>query len=199
LQDHDPPTAHGHYRCCSRHLELPAGDAVIRHSPKIGLHGEPDAIMVALMRDLVTDNPVAVARTYIDHTGTKTGRKMLGPSGGAAIKLATIGDVLVVAEGVETALAAAAAGMTPVWAMGSAGAIGALTILPAVATLVILGEIDGGASRQAILSCVRRWDGTAGKKVFSVTPTVGDDFAAVWKKLGVHWREGVHITMERAS
>lgn len=179
----------------SRHLELPAGDAVIRHSPKIGLHGEPDAIMVALMRDVVTDSPVAAARTYIDHTGTKTGRKVLGPSGGAAIKLAPIGDMLVVAEGAETALGASEAGMASVWAMGSAGAIGALPILPAVATLVILAEIDGGASREAILSCTRRWHGTAGK----VTPTAGDDFAAVWKKLGVNWRDGVRITMERAS
>ena len=183
----------------SRHLELPAGDAVIRHAPKIGLHGEPDALMVALMRDVVTDRPAAVHRTYIDHAGNKTGRKMLGPSSGAAIKLAAERDVLVVAEGIETALAATAAGMTPVWAMGSAGAVGALPILPAVATLVILAEIDSGASREAILSCVRRWDGTVGKKVFVITPTAGDDFATVWKTLGVHWREGVHVTMERAS
>lgn len=183
----------------SRNLELPAGEAVIRHSPNIGLHGEPDALMVALMRDVLTDRPVAVHRTYIDHAGIKTGRKMLGPSSGAAIKLAPERDVLVVAEGVETALAATAAGMISVWAMGSAGAIGAFPILPAVATLVILAEIDGGASWNAILSCARRWDGTVGKEVSVVTPTVGDDFAGVWKKLGVHWRDGVRVTTERVS
>jgi hypothetical protein len=70
----------------SRHLELPAGDAVIRHHPQIGPGGEPEAIMVALMRYVVTDHPVAVHRTYIDHTGRKTDRKVLGPCGGAAIK-----------------------------------------------------------------------------------------------------------------
>jgi hypothetical protein len=153
----------------SRHLELPAGDAVIRHHPRIGLGGDPEAIMVALMRHVVTDHPVAVHRTYIDHSGRKTERKVLGPCGGVAIKLAAATEVLVVAEGIETALAAIAAGMTPVWAMGSAGAIGALKVLPTVATLVILAEIDGGANREAISSCARRWLGNTGKNVFVVT------------------------------
>jgi hypothetical protein len=182
----------------SRHLELPAGNAVIRHHPDFGPHGEPDAIMVALMRDVVTDQPVAVHRTYIDHTGRKTGRKILGgPCGGAAVKLAPATDVLVVAEGVETALAATAAGMTPVWAMGSASAIGALAVLPEVATLVILAEIDGGASRNAIASCTNRWSGADGKKAFVVVPTAGDDFAAVWKELHTDWRKGVEIRRVR--
>jgi Toprim domain-containing protein len=177
----------------SRRLDLPAGEAVIRHAPKIGLHGEPDAIMVALMRDVMTDRPVAVHRTYIDHAGRKTDRKVLGPCRSAAIKLTPLSKVLVVAEGIETALAASAAGMPARWAMGSAGGIGALAVLPEVAKLVILAEIDGGASREAIASCAHRWCGTAGKKVFVVTPSVGEDFAATWKKLGVHWRDGVEI------
>jgi putative DNA primase/helicase len=177
----------------SRHLELPDGDAIIRHHPHIGLHGEPGAIMVALMRDVVTDRPVAVHRTFVDHTGRKTGRKMMGPCGGAAIKLAPPTNVLVVAEGIETALAATAAGMAPVWAMGSAGAIGALAVLPTVDRLVILAEIDGGASRDAIASCSHRWNGTAGKKVIVITPTVGKDFADVWAHTGNPWRDHVDI------
>jgi hypothetical protein len=46
---------------------------------------------------------------------------VLGPCGGAAIKLAPVTDMLVVAEGIETALTAIRAGMPAVWAMGSAG------------------------------------------------------------------------------
>ena len=182
----------------SRHLEPLVGDAVIRHSPNIGLHGEPDALMVALMRDVLTDRPVAVHRTYIDHTGSKTGRKMLGPSSGAAIKLAPESDLLVVAEGVETALAATAAGMTPVWAMGSAGAIGNLVVVPTVAKLVILAETDSGASREAIASCAHRWCDFAGKTVFVIIPNVGNDFADVWVRTGVHWREYVEIEQCRS-
>ena len=177
----------------SRHVELPAGDGIIRHRPQIGLHGEPGAIMVALMRDVVTDRPVAVHRTYIDHNGRKTGRKVLGPCGGAAIKLAPVTDMLVVSEGIETALAAIRAGMPAVWAMGSAGAIGALTVLPTVATLVILAEVDGGASRDAITSCTRRWCGSPARKVFVVTPTVGKDFADVLAHAGTCWRDHVEI------
>jgi putative DNA primase/helicase len=182
----------------SRHLELPAGDGTIRHHPHIGLHGEPDAIMVALMRDVVTDIPVAVHRTYIDHNGGKTGRKVLGPCREAAIKLAPERDVLVAAEGIETALAAASAGMTPVWAMGSAGAIGALAILPKVVKLVILAEIDGGASREAIASCANRWCGIAGKTVFVISPIVEKDFADVWMHAGGRWRDYVAIEQFRS-
>ena len=158
--------------------------------PRIGLHGEPDAIMVALMRDVATDRPVAVHSTFLDHMGRKTGRKMLGPCGGAAIKLAPVTDALVVAKGLETALATNAAGMPAVWAMGSAGAIGALTVVPSVTTLVILVEIDSGASRGAIASCTNRWSGT-GKRVFVVSPTIGKDFAEVWAHAGQHWRDCV--------
>src|SRR5208283_3251757 len=43
--------------------------------------------MVALFRDIRTDEPRAVSRTYLDADGRKLGRKFLGPVGGAAIKL----------------------------------------------------------------------------------------------------------------
>jgi putative DNA primase/helicase len=179
----------------SRHLELPIGDAVIRHAPKIGLHGEPEAIMVGLMRDVATDEPVAVHRTYIDHNGNKTERKILGPSRGAAVKLAPAGAALVLAEGTETGLAAVAAGMNPVWAMGSAGAIGSLPLLPSVERLVILAENDGGASRDAVSACGHRWEGASGKQLFVVTPTVSKDFADVWACASTEWRE--HVKIER--
>jgi putative DNA primase/helicase len=181
----------------SRRLALPAGDAVIRHHPHIGLHGEPNSVMVALMRDVQTDEPLALHRTFLDYTGCKTGRRMLGPCRGAAIKLEPATEVLVVAEGIETGLAAIAAGMRPVWCLGSAGAIGALTLLPAVATLVILAEIDGGASRSAISACAHRWHSKGDKGLFVVTPVIGDDFAAVWKELGVDWRRGVTVEKVR--
>jgi putative DNA primase/helicase len=170
-----------------RKLALPAGDSVIRYVADIGSRGP---IMVSLMRDVVTDKPVAVHRTYLTDTGIKTCRKFLGPSRGAAIKLAPASNVLFVAEGLETALAVFAAGMNPIWAVGSAAAIGSLTVLENVAKLVILAEIDGGASRDAVSSCSRRWR-ASGKSVFVVTPRIGNDFADVWKELGAEWREGV--------
>jgi hypothetical protein len=92
--------------------------------------------------------------------------------------------------GCATALAAIRAGMPVVWAMGSAGAIGALTVLPTIATLVILAEVDGGASLDAIGSCANQWRGT-GKQLFLITPTLGKVFADVWANAGPHWRDCV--------
>jgi hypothetical protein len=86
----------------------------------------------------------------------------------------------------------------PVWAMGSAGAIGALAILPEVNTLVILGEIDGGASKEAIACCVNRWCRTAGKKVTVIIPTIDKDFADVWARADSRWREHVAIEQFRS-
>jgi putative DNA primase/helicase len=176
----------------SRSLELPLGNSIIRRSWQFGPLNEPIVIMVALMRHVLTDQPVAVHRTYLDYTGTKIGRKVLGPSRNAAIKLAPAAEVLTVAEGLETGLAAMMAGMTSVWAMGSAGAIGALPVLHDVAQLVILAENDSGASQDAVLSCATRWRAAA-KEVLVVVPRVGDDFAAVWEKVGGEWRKGVAI------
>jgi hypothetical protein len=166
-----------------------------RNAHQIGLGGEPNAIMLALMRDVVTNRPVAVHRTYIDCMGSKTGRKVLGPCRKAAIKLQPAAETLVLAEGLETGLAANAAGMSAVWVMGSAGAIHALQVLPEVAKLVILAEIDGGPSRKAVASCGHRWCGAANKAVFVVTPTVGKDFADVWANAGARWRD--HVAIER--
>ena len=173
-----------------RKLTLPPGDAVIRQVVELG---KPGAIMVALMRDVLTDEAVAVHRTYISEAGHKTHRKFLGPSRRAAIKLAPVSDTLTVAEGLETALAAFAAGMNSVWAMGSSGAIGALPMLSGVINLVVLAENDGGPSRKAVSACIDGWCNATGKRVFVVTPTVGKDFADVWTRAGAGWRDHVLI------
>jgi putative DNA primase/helicase len=84
-----------------RKLSLPVGSSIIRHVANFGPRGEPNGIMLTLMHDVVTDHPVALLRTYISQTATKTNRKFLGPTRGAAIKLAAPSDLLYVAEGVE--------------------------------------------------------------------------------------------------
>jgi len=81
---------------------------------------------VALFRDIVTNEPCGIHRTFLDSAGRKLGRKMLGRAGGAAIKLDADEDVtlgLHIGEGIETGIAAQLAGFRPVWALGSANAI----------------------------------------------------------------------------
>ena len=57
---------------------------------------------------------------------------MLGVVRLAAAKLAPVTNTLAVAEGVETALAANMLGYGPAWALGSAGAIASLPVLPSI-------------------------------------------------------------------
>ena len=56
-----------------------AGD-VMRWHPRIGA-------MLALFRNIVTGEPQAISRTFLDREGRKIERKFLGPVGGAAIML----------------------------------------------------------------------------------------------------------------
>jgi putative DNA primase/helicase len=148
---------------------------------------------VVLMRDVLTDDPRAVHRTYLTETAIKTRRKFLGPSRSAAVKLSQASHTLTVAEGLETALAGSAAGMGSVWAMGSSSAIATLPVLPSVTTLVILAENDRGASQKAVSACRRTWSSAAGKRLFVVTPTADKDFADVWERAGAGWRDHVNI------
>jgi len=63
-------------------------------------------------------------------------------------------------------------GLRPVWALGSAGAIGIFPVLPGIETLTILGETDE-ANRKAVLHCGRRWH-EAGREVLIIDPPAGD-------------------------
>ena len=134
--------------------------------------------MLAVMRDVLTDELRAIHRTRLGEGGTKLGRRMLGPSGGCAVKLdgddAVTGG-LVVGEGIETCLAARQLGFAPAWAMGSAGAIGTLPVLPGLEGLTLLAETDdGGANARAIEACGPRWH-QAGRDVVIIEPTRSGD------------------------
>ncbi|MFG1189500.1 DUF7146 domain-containing protein [Xanthobacter flavus] len=117
--------------------------------------------MMGLYRDIRTDEPCGIHRTFLGPDGQKLGRKMLGRAKGAAIKLdgddtVTLG--LTIGEGIETALSGRIAGFRPAWALGSAGAIADFPVLPGVECLTILGETDDtGANERAVRICARRW------------------------------------------
>jgi hypothetical protein len=132
--------------------------------------------MIALFRDISTNEPQAVSRTYLDREGRKIERKFLGPVGGAAIKLDPDDAVthgLHLGEGTETAMAARRLGLRPTWALGSAGAVAAFPVLNGVECLTLLAEHDD-ASTRAVEACAGRWH-TAGRPVLIVKPTFGKD------------------------
>lgn len=171
----------------SRGLTLPDDVAVgvVRFHPALKYDGTTFGGMVTLFRDFKTNAPCGIQRTFLDGDGRKLGRKMLGRTKHAAIKIDGDEDVtigLTIGEGFETGLAARLAGFRPVWATGSAGSINNFPVLAGVEALTILGEVgDGGVNHRAGQSCAARWM-DAGQDAFIVTPLVGDDLNDSWRE-----------------
>jgi hypothetical protein len=137
--------------------------------------------MVCLLRDINSNEPCGIHRTFLDRqTGEKIERKMLGIAKGAAIKFDPDAvTTLTIGEGVETVLAACAAGFTPAWALGSSGAVRCFPVLKNLRELTILQENDP-TSRRDVKTCVRQYLG-ARRPVNIVEPKVGNDFNDCWK------------------
>ncbi len=162
-----------------------AGD-VIRFHPKLKFGGICVGAMVALFRDVASNEPCGIHRTFLDGEGRKLDRKMLGRARYAAIKLDADENVtlgLHIGEGLETCLAARLAGFGPVWAAGSASAIAAFPALSGIEAIAVLGEVnDGGANYRAAQACAARWI-EAGQEAFIVAPLSGGDLNDVWREV----------------
>ena len=155
----------------SRRLELDSDVAgeVLRWHPHL-------RAMLALFRNITTNEPQALSRTFLDHEARKIERRFMGPVGGAAIKLDADEDVLGglhIGEGIETCMAARMLGLRPAWALGSAGVIAAFPVLSGIECLSLLREHDE-ANRQASDACAARWT-AAGREVFNIRPIAGKD------------------------
>lgn len=144
--------------------------------------------MVALMRDVQSNEPRAIHRTFLMPDGTgkdPAGKKMLGRAAGTVIKLCDDADVtlgLGLAEGIENALSLWAYGWWPVWAAGSAGAIRTFPVLDGIETLTIFSDADdGGVGIEAARSCAIRWQ-AAGGSVQVHKPPAGADWNDIVRK-----------------
>jgi hypothetical protein len=161
-----------------RGLELPPGCDALRFHRSCQFGSGSYPCMIALFRDIHTDEPKAIHRTALGTGGIKLGRKALGPMTGCAIKLMPDEDVtmgLVIGEGVETTLAGMQLGFRPTWALGSAGAIKNFPVLSGVEALTILVDHDEAdrngrrAGPDAATACSQRWT-DAGREVLRVVP-----------------------------
>lgn len=139
--------------------------------------------MICLLRNIETDEPCGIHRTYLHPgTATKIDRKMLGFAKGAAIKIDADSSVttdLTIGEGVETLMSARMAGLGPVWALGSSGAVGRFPVLADLSELTILEENDA-TSRSDVKTCAQRYL-DAKRPVNIVTIETGNDFNDAWK------------------
>jgi len=181
--DANTPTVLSYLR--SRGLGLPEDyHQALRFHPACPFgRGTRHPCIVALYRDIKTNEPRAIHRTALTPDGRKIGRKALGPKAGCAIKLTLDEDVtegLTIAEGIETVLAGMALNFRPAWALGDAGSIAKFPVLSGIKCLTILVDNDAsGTGQSCAIECSRRWTGM-GREVFRVVPTaVGQDMADI--------------------
>jgi CHC2 zinc finger/Toprim domain len=136
--------------------------------------------IIELLRDIRTNEPRAIRRTFLTPSGVKVGKaKALGPQGGTACKLTPHEEViagLTVGEGLETVLSGVLFDLRPAWALGSAGELGAFPVLDGIEALTILVDHDrSGTGQRQSLECSARWT-AAGREVIRITPfAVGAD------------------------
>ncbi len=164
-------------------LDSSGASEAIRFHPALRNGNLKMPAMVCLLRDIKTNEPCGIHRTFLTADGAKIDRKMLGRCKGAAIKLDADGTVtrdLFIGEGVESCLAGRLAGFRPAWALGSVWGIDAFPVLPGIECLTIFMETnDNGANEKATRACAIRWL-EAGAEVIGLNPLAGDDMADVW-------------------
>jgi hypothetical protein len=160
-----------------RGLALPEHcEEVLRFHPACPRSDARLPAMLGLMRDIVTNRPAGVHRTFLRADGRakaeiEPNRMMLGPAKGAVLKLSPDEEVtmgLALTEGIEDALALLSDARGPVWACLSAGAMSAFPVLGGIEALSVFADNDRAGARAAD-ACVERWQ-RAGKDALVVTP-----------------------------
>lgn len=150
----------------------------IRFHPKLKLNGDFHPAMIAIYRDIITNEPRGIQRTFLTPAARKIDRRMLGPSAGAAIKIDdddAVNASLTIGEGLETVMSGRRIGYSPAWAVMSVSALSEFPVLPGISALTLLGEHDTRAQSQtACKTTARRWL-NAGRDVFAYFPRRGKD------------------------
>jgi hypothetical protein len=173
--------------------DLP-GETVLRFHASCPFGKARNPCLLALYRDIVTDERRAIGRTALSAVGVKLGRMSLGQVKNSAIKVdddANVGYGLAIGEGVETILAARQLGFRPAWALGSAGAVRNFPVLSGIEALTILVDNDQPdargrqAGQDAATQCWHRWT-NAGREVLAFTSDKPDTDIATVIERGAH-------------
>jgi putative DNA primase/helicase len=148
------------------HRKLAIGSLALDHA--VRWHPRVRAV-VALMTHPVTGAHVGVHRTFLDASGAKTGRKMLGRQG--VIRLPPDDEVtggLGVTEGLEDGIAVLLSGWRPVWCATSAGAIARFPVVSGIEAITVFADADE-AGLKAAATCCDHWR-SAGREARIVSP-----------------------------
>ena len=150
--------------------------------------------MVALVRDIITDEPTGIHRTALTVDGRKLDRpKLLGPSAGGAIKLSSdyVTSELTIGEGIETTLSAMILGFGPAWSVIDAGGITKFPAMPWIKRLTVIVDNDeSGTGEKAAAECLARWEAAGLRARSLMSPNCGDDFNDILVALASQERAG---------
>jgi putative DNA primase/helicase len=151
----------------------------LRYHPACPFADQRVPAVIALVRDIVTNEPKAIHRTALDLDGQKIevagkDRLALGPVAGGAVKLTPDEEVtlaLGIGEGIETALSLRELpefGSSPVWSLLSTAGVAAFPVLSGIEALWIAVDHDPAGERAA-RTCADRWR-AEGREVYLVRP-----------------------------
>jgi DNA polymerase len=162
---------------------LPADvDDILRFHPHCPFgQGVRHPCLLALLRNVASDEPTGIQRIALKPDASKIERRMLGTWG--AVKLWPVNGQLIVGEGIETVLAAATRlshkgnPLRPAWSALSRIGFNKLPIIAGVHQLVLLVDNDlNGQGQAAAARCAERWS-RAGRHVIQLKPKrPGTDF-----------------------
>ena len=146
------------WKYLNRRIGLELIPACLRYHPALPyVDGDSVDYFPALVAAVTSHEKqgIGVHRIYLTSQGEKApvekSKKLMAgkPLNGASIKIGAAGDVLGIAEGIETALAASRQFAVPVWAAISAGLMEQWLPPEGVKTVVIFGDNDASFTGQA--------------------------------------------------
>ncbi|MGJ5029090.1 DUF927 domain-containing protein [Bradyrhizobium sp. HKCCYLS2038] len=147
--------------------------------------------LVAIVRD-VAGEPVGLHRTWLDpvapaKAALDTPKKSIGTIRGGAIRLFPAASFVVIAEGIETALAIRTARPDlPVWAAIAAGHLAECQLPPKIGEVLIAADHDAnGAGLKAADRLAERLVGEGRRVWIALPPQADTDFADVLATGGV--------------
>lgn len=129
-------------------------DELLGFHPACPFDGERSPCMVALVRNVQTDEPQAIHRTALKlgPSRERIGRLTLGPAASGAVKLSLDGDVthgLLIGEGIETVLSASLRlKFRPAWSVLSRSGIAKFPILAGIECITIAVDNDESGDGQ---------------------------------------------------
>jgi putative DNA primase/helicase len=161
---------------------FPYLDKVLGFHPSCPFGNERHPAMLALVREIRTNAPVAVHRTALKlgKYPERIGRKSLGPTRGGAIKISPDHEVtmgLMIGEGIETVLAASRLlHFKPVWSLIDKGNLAKFPVLPGIESITLAIDNDeSGDGQRAADECIKRLN-ESGVQTIPIVPNGKGDF-----------------------